>query len=439
MTQQILCFRPVKLDPARGLEGAEWSLLVAPSQRDFSVTTENVVSQARFPLPNAIGTNPGEPRESGVLSALTDSQARAKSVATPPTREALPSAPATFRQQMGTMEIKGSEKSSEPPTGAAPTQVYRPTLLEPGVRQNQESQAQQDAAAKVPSPKTSIARPNDADSGAAAQPTRSVASAESFIPRSEVAGAQKYRELQQLRRDVTAAAPGSERAKINQSIRKIRDAAYKPGRLTNNYCDIDGNPIGMVQVISKGQVPRDCIAIAATDTVSSIAFDFVERRVRTLADRTTRREIVDETKLALRFTAIISEQGREVLEKLAKQIVKNSPYQFGIRLQKGREESVPKTEIKRILRDRKSFDTTIDAIPIHISTNGKVELHTSVASMRLVTVNELCFPRSKDLHRTFTPFSRSPKKWVLRTSNELNEVVKNGFERLAQVLNRIFE
>ncbi len=439
MTQQILYFRPVKLDLARGLEGAEWSLLVAPSQRDFSVTTENVVPQARFPSTNAIGTKPGEPRESGVLAALTDSQAPAKSVATQSAREALPSAPATFQQQMGNIKIKGSEKSSERPSGAAPNQVYRPTPLEQGVLQNQEGHAQQDAPVKVPSLTTSIAQPNAADSGTAAQPTRSVVSAESFIPRSEVAGAQKYRELQQLRRDVAAAAPGSERAKINGSIRKIRDAAYKPGRLTNNYCDIDGNPIGMVQVISKGQVPRDCIAIAATDTVSSIAFDFVERRVRTHSDRTTRREVIDETKLALRFTAIISEQGREVLEKLAKQIVKNSPYQFGIRLQKGREESVPKTEIKRIMRDRKTFDTTIDAIPIHISTNGKVELHTSVASMRLVTVNELCFPRSKELHRTFTPFSRSPKKWVLRTSSELNEAVKNGFERLAQVLNRIFE
>jgi hypothetical protein len=58
--------------------------------------------------------------------------------------------------------------------------------------------------------------------------------------------------------------------------------------------------------------------------------------------------------------------------------------------------------------------------------------------IRLVTANQLQFKASLARHQKFTEFSRPPKRWVLRTSNELNEFVRNGFERLAGALNRIF-
>lgn len=440
VTAQILYFKPEKLDVARGLEGAEWNRLVAPAQRDRSVPAENIIPQARNPLTNANITKSIEPRKRVFVSVNTDSRASVQSEAASPKQELDPVPSATVQQQACLLEFKGSLKDSDVPTAAAAPLVSRSTPFELGIPRDQGRDSQDDAPAKVPSRTTLMAQSNvAADSGTSAQPTRIAVSAESFIPRIEVAAAQKYLDLQQLRRDVTASAPGSERVKINRSIREIKDAAYRPGRLTNNYCDVDGNSIGMVQVGNKGDVPRGCIPIGATDAVSSITFDFVERRAQTIPGRDARREIIDEMNLALRFTAIISEAGCDVLEKLAKQIVKSAPHRFGIRLQRGREESVPKTEIKRILRSRKTFDTIIGEIPAHISTNGKVELHTIVAPMRLVTVDELSFPQSKERHRIFTQFSRSPKKWVLRTSNELNEAVKNGFERLAQVLNRIFE
>jgi len=195
----------------------------------------------------------------------------------------------------------------------------------------------------------------------------------------------------------------------------------------------------MVEVSSSEQVPSGCIRIAPTRTVSSISFDFLEMRDQALSRRDTHREIILETKLALRFTAIISELGCDVLQRLAKQIVKSSPHRYGVQFQRGRPTRVPNQEIKRIMRDRRTFDTEIGNVPIHISTNGKVELHSIIPPMRLVTAHDLHFPVSKNRHTIFTRFSQQPKKWVLRTSNELNQAVAVGFQNLAHVLGRIFD
>jgi len=297
----------------------------------------------------------------------------------------------------------------------------------------QQSPAQAKRSSRESENKALKGTPGDSSVGAfgsGLQPT--------LIGRTDVAISQRYLKLQQLQSESRAAPPGNDRVPINRAIREIKNRTYEPGPVTDGFCDVDGNPIGLVKVAQNGEAPSGAVAIASTHLVSAVGLDFVERRSKSLVGWDARREVVDEMKLAIRFSAIISREGMVALEKLAKQIIKGSPHGFGVRFKQGRSESVPNKEIKSILRRQDAFDANIENMPVHFSTNGKVELYAAIAPIRLVTADELRSRPSLSRFRRHTEFSPPPKRWVLRTSNELNEVVRNGFERLSLVLSKIF-
>jgi hypothetical protein len=409
VTREIIYFRPVTLDSSR-LHGAEWNRLVAPSKSEPPEPPQPVeapVSQARPPSTSSVVDTVIKPKCGRGPASLAGSQAPVKSFVPTPKAE---------------ISASGDLRTTPPPRAS----------------QGQNEQARQDGAGKIHSASIAVKQHTHPDVGDGASSITPAATPLSFIDRSNISAARVYRDLQELR-ERSRAAEGRERVEINRSIRRIKDAPYRPGRLTTSYCDIDGNPIGFVQVTNKGRVPGGCIEVADTEKVASISFDFVQMRPPVISDGKVRREVIDENTVALRFTAIISENGFEDLERLAKKIIKSSPHRFGIRPPKGRGETAPKKDVKRIMQAQNTFDTEIDGMPVHISTLGKVELHTAVPSMRLVTSDELSVEKAIWRHRKFTALSRGPKRWPLRTSDELNSAVKDGFERLAQALKRILE
>ena len=406
VTREIIYFRPVPLDGAR-LHEDDLNRLVAPSKSEPPQPVKVPVSQARPPSASSDVDTLINPKYGQGPSLLAGLQA--------PVRSFVPTSNAEI-----------------------PSSVDLRTSPPPRASQGQNEQSRQGGAGKIPSASTAIKQHIHPDAGDGASSITSAATSPSFIDRSNISAARVYRDLEELR-ESSRAAEGRERVKINERIRRIKNTPYRPGRLTTSYCDIDGNPIGFVQVTNKERVPRGCIEVAATDKVASISFDFVQMRPPVISDGKVRREVIDENYVALRFTAIISDNGFGDLERLAKKIIKLSPYRFGIRPPKGRGETAPKKDVKRIMQAQNTFDTEIDGVPVHISTLGKVELHTPVPSMRLVTLDELSVKKEIWRHRKFTALSRGPKKWPLRTSEELNSAVKDGFERLAQALKGILE
>lgn len=387
MSDSVLYYRPIKLDQNSFIYGPEWHRLALPEAK-LPQSHKAAVSEPRNGAPKLVLPPRGDHEKRRDQSASSSSFPIARA----PSIESV---------------VRHPESRPQPTLPAQP---------------------------RITDSNNQLARSSDSS---ASKPTFDSGTPLTILSRADVAPANRHLRVRQLQDESRATPPGSERTRINRAIREIKAKTYQSAHATNDFCDVDGNPIGMVRVAHNGAVPPGSVAIARTDLVSSISFDFVEERSNTVATRKDRGNLAEEIGLALRFSAILSKEGTEALERLAKQIIKHSPYTYGIRLSNARE-GVPNSEIKRILRQRNAFDTTIDDTPVHISTKGKVELHTTMPPIRLVTANQLQFKASLARHQKFTEFSRPPKRWVLRTSNELNEFVRNGFERLAGALNRIF-
>ena len=216
MTREIIYFRPVPLDGAR-LHEDDLNRLVAPSKSEPPQPVKVPVSQARPPSASSDVDTLINPKYGQGSSLLAGLQA--------PVRSFVPT-----------------------PNAEIPSSVDLRTSPPPRASQGQNKQSRQGGAGKIPSASTVIKQPIHPDARDGASSITSAATPPSFIDRSNISAARVYRDLEELR-ESSRAAEGRERVKINERIRRIKNTPYRPGRLTTSYCDIDGNPIGFVQVI----------------------------------------------------------------------------------------------------------------------------------------------------------------------------------------------
>jgi len=215
--------------------------------------------------------------------------------------------------------------------------------------------------------------------------------------------------IRELARQKQEAAP-RERVEINrligQEMERFRYVAEGYGRVF----DLQGNTIGRIH---QGDSLYDFI-IGNVQYITGYRFDFIERVGGGVSIRTT---------------AYLNEDGQKQAEHYIVRSIRNA----GTSNYGHKRHRLSRSEAKRKMGYRHSFDVNVTGYNTHINTNGKIEIFT-------LCPRDLCFELVDGSGPRFQQYTRYSqfKKWIGETNSDVNTFVGTTFQSLAAVLDEIF-